>query len=272
MLRSLKTLSTAAAFATITFASTVIGTDNAKAEAIHWATNGSCATGYTCNASEMNFLSSDGSVLVTAQAWSYNGSEIEAADLGKWSGGLGVINNYESGGSPSHTVDNSGSNDFIAFTFSQAVEINAVRVNSYGDTDMTVWIGQTAGVPSFAGLDFDDLDVNYGTHFDNYGGDANRTANFGSDAETGNLLVVAALVPANGWKDYFKIKKLYAETIEIVPDEETEVSAPATLLVFGPALFGFGLVRRRNARKAALRAAAATADDTSAMARIAANG
>ena len=246
MLRALKTVSALAAFATLAIAG------SASADPISWSTNGTCAIGFTCNSSEMSFLGSDGTTVVTARAWSYNGSQIESADLGKWSGGLGVINSGESGSSPNHTVDNSGRNDFVAFYFSETVELNSVRLTSYGDTDISFWIGTVSGVPSFSGLDLNDLDVNYGAHVDNYGGDSNRTAQFGSASETGNLLVVAALVPANGWKDYFKIKTLYGESVVTLPPTEPDaVPTPATLLVFGPALFGLAALRRRAARKGA---------------------
>lgn len=244
MLRALKTVSALAAFATMAIAG------SASADPISWSTNGSCAIGFTCNSSEMSFLGSDGTTVVTEKAWSYNGSTIQSASLGKWSGGLGVISAGESG-SPSHTVDNSGNNDFVAFYFSETVEINAVRLTTYGDTDISFWIGTVSGVPSFTGQDLNDLDVNYGAHVDNYCGDANRTAQFGSATETGNLLVLAALVPANGWKDYFKIKTLYAETVVTPPTEPDAVPTPATLLVFGPALFGLAVLRRRAARKGA---------------------
>ena len=244
MLRTLKTVSAIAAFATFAIAG------SASADPISWSTNGSCAVGFTCNSSEMNFLGSDGTTVVTAKAWSYNGSTIQSANLGKWSGGLGVISAGESG-SPQHTVDNSGNNDFVAFYFSETVDLTSVRLTTYGDTDISFWIGNVSGVPSFTGLDLNDLDVNYGAHVDNYGGNENRTAEFGAGAETGNLLVLAALVPANGWKDYFKIKTLYAESIVTPPTEPDAVSAPATLLVFGPALFGLAVLRRRNARKGA---------------------
>ncbi len=223
----------------------------AEAVTLSWDTSGACAAGYACNSSEMSFLGSDGTTVVTAKAFSLenvSGASIQSALLGKYSGGLGV-SSYDG---DSHTVDNGVYTDFVAFHFSETVEINAVRVTSYGDTDMTVWMGSvTAGVPSFAGQDFDDLDFNYGASFDNYGGDATRTASFGGDAELGNLLVVAALSPANGITDFFKIKTLYAESFVTEPDETppSDVSTPSTVLVFGPAVFGMAAWRRRRARR-----------------------
>ncbi len=224
-----------------------------SAAPISWDTSGGCAAGYACNSSEMSFLGSDGVTIVTARAFSrekQSGATIQSASLGKYSGGLGV-SSYPG---DSHTVDNGSYNDFVAFYFSQTVEMNAVAVTTYGDTDMTIWMGAvTGGVPGFAGEDFADLDFNYGDSFDDYGGDANRTAAFGSDAELGNLLVVAALTPGNGGTDLFKIKTLYAESVAIESDDPepgpATVPAPSSLLVFGPAVFGLALVRRRRTRK-----------------------
>jgi hypothetical protein len=222
-----------------------------SAAPISWDTSGACAVGYTCNSSEMSFLGSDGVTVVTAKAFSrekISGATIGSTFLGKYSGGLGVT----SYSGDSHTVDNGVYNDFVAFFFSETVEMNAVEVTTYGDTDMSVWMGDVVGgVPTFAGEDFADLDFNYGGHFDDYGGNVDRTVDFGLDAEFGNLLVVAALVPGNGVTDLFKIKTLYAESVATEPDDPpSTVAGPSSLLVFGPAVFGLAMMRRRRAQRA----------------------
>ncbi len=229
----------------------------ASATSISWNTNtsnGSCAVGYTCNASERSFLGSDGTTLVTAKAWSYNpyNDVISSASLGFYSGGLGVTNSANDG---SHTVDNDGYTDFVAFYFNEEVDIQSVFLSSFGDTDMTAWIGTVPGIPSFTGQNFDDLDFNYGDSFDNTGSNVDRLASFGADSEHGNLLVVAALRDSSGISDLFKIKALYAEAIVTEPDDpppSNTVASPSSLMVFGPAVFGLAAVRRRRARKAAL--------------------
>jgi hypothetical protein len=261
-----KIVSTLATFVTLTMAG------SALAEAITWNTNtttGSCAIGFTCNASERSFLGSDGTTVVTAQAWSYrtpgytNGDVIGSASLGFYGNGLGVTNNANDG---SHTVDNDGYTDFVAFYFSEEVDIQSVFLSTYGDTDMTAWIGNVPGIPDFTGLNFDDLDTNYGDSFDNLGGNVNRLAEFGGDAESGNLLVVAALRSGNsGYSDLFKIKALYAESFATEPDDPlppNAVSGPSSLLVFGPAVFGFAMMRRRRARKAAAEAVVDGSDES----------
>jgi hypothetical protein len=227
----------------------------ASATTISWQTNtanGGCASGYTCNSSEMNFMGSDGSTLVTAKAWSYlpGNDTIYSASLGMWSPGMGVISPGSDG---SHTIDNGGYTDFVSFYFSETVDLQSVFLNSYGDTDFSAWIGTVPGVPDFAGDSLSDLDFNYGQRFDNYGGDVNRLAEFGADSETGNLLVIAALAPANGITDLFKIKALYAHAVitEEPPEDPPSVSTPSTMLVFGPTVFGLAWYRRRRARQQA---------------------
>ena len=224
----------------------------ASATSITWTTTaGNCLSGYTCNSSQASFLGSDGTTVVTAKAWAYNpytGSIVES-NLGIYSPGLGVVSPYDG----NHTVDNNGYKDFVAFYFSEEVDINAVYLNTYGDTDMTAWIGTVPGVPSFTGQNVSDLNVNYGASFDNTGGDYNRKAEFGLDAQNGNLLVVAAI--GSSTNDSFKIRTLYAESIATEPDDPpppNTVASPSTLLVFGPAVFGLAAVRRRRARKAAV--------------------
>ncbi len=222
---------------------------NASATSISWQTNtmlGSCEAGYTCDSSSRTFLGDDGTTLVTATAWAYNTSsgQIASGDIGFYLNGLGVTN---SPGDGSHTVDNQGWVDFVAFKFSEAVDMESVTPSTYSDTDITVWIGDTVGTPDFSGDSFADLDAAFGPSFNNYGGNSNRTATFGANGEAGNLMIVAAISNGNdGYYDNFKIKALAAAGIDTDPDD---VPAPASLLVFGPAVFGLG-VYRRQIRKA----------------------
>ena len=242
---------------------------SALAEVITWNTTSgaACAPTFTCNGAERSFLGSDGSTVVTAKAWSLNDvtGVIDSAFLGAYSSGLGVTNSD----GDSHTVDNGGNTDFVAFFFSEEVDINSVFLSTFGDTDMTAWIGTVPGSPNFSGQDFDDLDFNYGDSFDDIGGDINRVADFGLDAEAGNLLVVAALRSSTGYTDRFKIKGLYAEAIASEPDDpppSNTVAGPSSLLVFGPAVFAFAMMRRRRIRHAADDAADASDDSEEAVA------
>jgi hypothetical protein len=222
--------------------------NGASASTISWETNtalGSCQAGYTCDSTSRTFIGSDGITSVTATAWSKNNSNvIETAQLGFYSNGLGVTNNANDG---SHTVDNQGYTDFVAFYFNQIVDLKSVFLNTYGDTDITAWIGTTSSEPVFTGQDFADLDLAYGAGFNNTGGNVNREADFGGNSEFGNLLIVSAMVNnSDGYYDNFKIKALYAESAT-TPDND--IPGPATLLVFGPAVFAMGVMRRRARKK-----------------------
>jgi hypothetical protein len=238
----MKTIMAVAASAMLSLSS------GASASTISWQTNtslGSCEAGYTCDSTSRTFMGSDGITSVTATAWSQNNSSvIETAQLGFYSNGLGVTNNANDG---SHTVDNQGYTDFVAFYFNQTVDLKSVFLNTYGDTDITAWIGTTSSQPVFTGQDFADLDLAYGTGFSNTGGNVNRNAEFGGDSEVGNLLIVSAMINnPDGYYDNFKIKALYAESA-ITPDND--IPTPATLLVFGPAVFAMGAIRRRARKK-----------------------
>ena len=221
----------------------------ASATSISWQTNtnlGSCEAGYTCDSTSRTFIGSDGITSVTATPWSKSSSTnlIETAQLGFYSNGLGVTNNANDG---SNTGDNQGYTDFVAFHFSETVDMSSVVLNTYSDTDITVWIGTVSADPDFSGDSFADLDAAFGPSFNNYGGNANRTANFGANGEVGNLLIVSSLVSGqDGYYDNFKIKALAASSVD--PNPDTDVPAPASLLVFGPAVFAMGVIRRR-ARK-----------------------
>lgn len=70
---------------------------------------------------------SNGGISVQASGWSYEGSTLETAFLGRYSSGLGVTNNSEGNGSTNnnHTVDNLGQRDFILLVFNQAVNIQS---------------------------------------------------------------------------------------------------------------------------------------------------
>ncbi|NKB22753.1 MAG: hypothetical protein GKS01_19870 [Alphaproteobacteria bacterium] len=233
----------------------------ASASTISWQTNtnlGSCEAGYTCDSTSRTFMGSDGITSVTATAWSKNSSNnlIETAQLGFYSNGLGVTNNANDG---SHTVDNQGYTDFVAFHFSESVDMSSVDLSTYSDTDITVWIGTVSADPDFAGDSFADLDAAFGPGFNNYGNNADRTANFGSDSEVGNLLIISALIDnSESVYDNFKIRALAAEGLTTTNDD---VPAPASLLVFGPAVFGLSMMRRRSRARLKAEKAAAESDE-----------
>ena len=75
----------------------------------------------------------------TSGAWT-------AAYLGSYSGGLGVTDSSEGNGASnnSHTVDNSGRDNYVLFEFSESVVVDSAFLGYVvGDSDLTVWIGST---------------------------------------------------------------------------------------------------------------------------------
>jgi hypothetical protein len=83
-------------------------------------------------------------IKVQATAWSIDsGGTIRSSALGKWSGGLGVINPGNDG---QHTIDNSGWTDFVLFQFDTPVELDNIWVTAFGDTDAYVRSGNGANI------------------------------------------------------------------------------------------------------------------------------
>jgi len=83
-----------------------------------WNTSGSdSSSGY---GNELNFSSSqDPSNILKVR--SYSSSNVNAplvtAHTDLYSGGIGVTNRTENGGTPNHAIDNSGDNDLVLFEF-----------------------------------------------------------------------------------------------------------------------------------------------------------
>ncbi len=94
-----------------------------------------------------------GGINVQATAFSYDGTTLEKAWLGQFSSGLGVTNNDEGDGTSgnSHTVDNLGQSDFVAFVFDRAVNISSAVLTPFSvsgnalDNDAWVSFGTLNG-------------------------------------------------------------------------------------------------------------------------------
>jgi hypothetical protein len=81
------------------------------------------------------------------------------------------------------------------------------------------------------------------------GGTSTRTAYFGTDGGTGNLLIVAAQISEYDREDYFKIKALAAMDVLAPPPPDTGVPAPGAMSIFGLGVIGMAALRRRMAHK-----------------------
>lgn len=70
----------------------------------------------------------------------------EIASIGRWDGGLGVINGYEgNGANGQHTIDNTYRYDFVALVFNKQVQMTGLTLNAYlvdgKGPDKDAWIG-----------------------------------------------------------------------------------------------------------------------------------
>ena len=86
-----------------------------------------------------SLLFSSAGVNVRVSAWTIANGSLYQSSLGVWDGGLGVKNPFSDN---SHTVDNSGYQDFLLFQFDQVVELDWARFNTgwhnMNDTDARI--------------------------------------------------------------------------------------------------------------------------------------
>jgi len=152
-----------------------------------------------------------GGVSVNASAFSRTSAGAwSTAYLGSYGGGLGVTDSSEDGSSTTHTVDNTGRNNYVLFEFSQQVLVDSAFLGYVvTDSDMTVWIGnvnnaftshQTLSDAFLSGLGFTEVNTTTST--------SARTADINAGGLRGNILVIAAQVDDTSPEDYFKIANL----------------------------------------------------------------
>ena len=142
----------------------------------------------------------------TTGAWS-------TAYLGSYGGGLGVTDTSESGSSNSHTVDNSGRDNYVLFEFSENVVIDSAFLGYVvGDSDLTVWIGTKTGAFNSHLALSDSLLASLGFTEVNLGGSSTRTANLNAALLAGNVLVIAAKTGDSD--DNFKIETLCLQKVK----------------------------------------------------------
>ncbi|MGC4015959.1 MAG: PEP-CTERM sorting domain-containing protein [Luteolibacter sp.] len=102
-------------------------------------------------------------VTVTASAWAYtygsSDNALEAASLGQWNVGMGVVSGTEDPSGIDHQLDNEGPDEWVLFMFSSNVQITGVTIDPYGvyDRDVTYWVGSVSPNLNLTGKTYADL-------------------------------------------------------------------------------------------------------------------
>lgn len=234
-----KILSLAAAVAASGLGSPAIAAD-LWLDSDHTAYGGDYSTG-----TSLTF--SIGGVNVRASAWTIDANGIlRQAALGVWDFGLGV--RYGSNDN-SHTVDNSGTKDFVLFQFDRVVELDMAQFNTgwhnMNDTDATIGFDSNnmgwASPPNWAGL----TQISQLTTFDLYGSggignSGNSFRDINPNNNTGNAWLIGAAFdnPDGAYKlDGFKIERV---TFSTAPTTRTVLPEPSTWAMMLLGFLGLG--------------------------------
>ncbi|MDO9107227.1 MAG: SdrD B-like domain-containing protein [Methylovulum sp.] len=153
-----------------------------------------------------------GGVSVNASAFSRDKitGDWSEAWLGSYSGGLGVTDSSEgNGGGNTHTVDNTGRDNYVLFEFSTTVVIDkAYLAYVLNDSDMKIWIGSFAD-PFNQHLNLNDAVLQqFGfTELNQSTLNTRRWADMNAQGVLGNTLIIAADTTDTAG-DSFKIQQL----------------------------------------------------------------
>jgi hypothetical protein len=133
-----------------------------------------------------------GSIGASAQSSVTGNDPWIASYLGWYSTGLGVTNDWETGSSPSHTVDNLNGYDRVVLDFGASVVLDKVGLTAFGDTDINVYY--------YSGSAWSLLETNSGSS-------VNRTADVNSGLVAASKWAIGAGIPS-GNNDDFKISNV----------------------------------------------------------------
>jgi hypothetical protein len=147
------------------------------------------------------------SVKVSAFSRDKNKNKWSTAYLGAFgSYGMGVTDSSESGNGATHTVDNSGRNNYMVFAFDEPVIVTKAFLGYvYDDSDAMVWVGTINNAYSSVSLS-DSVLASLGNPESSSGSSSTRWVTFNGQERTGNVVVIAANTSQSD--DAFKVAKL----------------------------------------------------------------
>lgn len=217
--------------------STFSGNANA-AEFMWFDSDHSSYNGDYLSGQALTFTSS--SVTAKVTAWSIGSdNKISQAQLGVWSEGIGVKNGS---GDNSHTIDNSGRQDFIVIQFDKLVQLANANFKTgwhgFNDTDATIGY-LTSAAPFSTPVSLNGAPISSLSSYNLFasggmGNSGNNSRNINPDGNLGNVWLIGASFnnPEGSKKlDGFKFEKL-SFSVAAVPE-------PSTWMMM---ILGFGFV------------------------------
>jgi hypothetical protein len=121
--------------------------------------------------------------------------------------GFGVTDSSENGSGSSHTVDNSGRNNYVAFVFSTPQVVTKAYLGYvFGDSDAQVWVGTIPGASASTLMLSDAVLAGLGAPETSDGGSSARWMSFNAAGESANVVVIAAKTTESN--DFFKVAKI----------------------------------------------------------------
>jgi hypothetical protein len=225
--------------------------------------NFAAATGSDGNSYGNSFSLTVGGITVTATGWvlanTNSNTKFATAAVDIYHGtnlGLGVCSSDDSGGagcgSPNHQIDNAntsglpGGDEFILFSFSQAVDLGSLQITNYSSINGSTAVGLTYYTAQTSLTTNTTLgSLGTGTTVNGNSGSGNPVTDvlIGSSVK---FLLVGASVPDSGTRvDSFKLNSL-----TVSPSATPE---PATFAMIAMSLSGMGLAawRKRKSQSTA---------------------